>query len=186
MCRRAMWSVDLWFYFFFIFKFTKRLIWKIILYNNVYSYKQIAAFGGFILLLGFWAFIWESQILFTFDFSNDQIAVSKANPFVSSFIAAFTSFLINRYFGKNWSLLVAINGALTGMVSFSIAEHSRKCFISVFKKSYFLLHKTMFCLTQYKSSVLLKILLKWDYSTNYFLIMYHLMRRYVVKFRKKE
>lgn len=80
---------------------------------------RIAAFGGFILLLGFWAFIWESQILFTFDFSNDQIAVSKANPFVSSFIAAFTSFLINRYFGKNWSLLVAINGALTGMVAIS-------------------------------------------------------------------
>lgn len=134
MCRRAMWSVDLWFYFFFIFKFTKRLIWKIILYNNVYSYKQIAAFGGFILLLGFWAFIWESQILFTFDFSNDQIAVSKANPFVSSFIAAFTSILINRYFGKNWSLLVAINGALTGMISFSDCRTTAGNVLLVFLK----------------------------------------------------
>lgn len=91
-----------------------------------FSNKQIVAIGGFVLLLGFWAFICGCKILFTLEFPNDPIAVSTVNPLVSGFIAAFTSLFINRYSKGKWSLLFAINGALTGMVSFAIAK-SGKC-----------------------------------------------------------
>lgn len=80
---------------------------------------RIVAIGGFVLLLGFWAFICGCKILFALEFPNDPIAVSTVNPLVSGFIAAFTSLLINRYSKGKWSLLVAINGALTGMVAIS-------------------------------------------------------------------
>lgn len=86
--------------------------------NRCYSVR-IAALGGFILLIGFSAFLWGCRLLFTFDYPNDRFAVSMANPVVSGFIAAFTALFINRYFGKNWSLLVAINGALTGLIAIS-------------------------------------------------------------------
>lgn len=78
--------------------------------------KQVAAVGGFILLIGFLAFIWGCRELFVFESSYDPIALSKVNPSASCFIAAITSLFINRYFGKKWSLFVAINGGLAGMV----------------------------------------------------------------------
>lgn len=86
--------------------------------------KQVAAVGGFILLIGFLAFIWGCRELFVFESSYDPIALSKVNPSASCFIAAITSLFINRYFGKKWSLFVAINGGLAGMVSCPIARHT--------------------------------------------------------------
>lgn len=96
--------------------------------------EQVAALGGFILLIGFLAFIWGCRFLFVLDFPNDPIAVSKANPSVSGFIAAITSLLINRYFGKKWSLFVAVNGALAGMVSCPIAGQMQNIFYQSLKK----------------------------------------------------
>lgn len=89
--------------------------------------KQVAAVGGFILLIGFLAFIWGCRELFVFESSYDPIALSKVNPSASCFIAAITSLFINRYFGKKWSLFVAINGGLAGMVSCPIARHTCTC-----------------------------------------------------------
>lgn len=80
---------------------------------------RVAAVGGFILLIGFLAFIWGCRELFVFESSYDPIALSKVNPSASCFIAAITSLFINRYFGKKWSLFVAINGGLAGMVAIS-------------------------------------------------------------------
>uniref|UniRef100_A0A8W8N419 Ammonium transporter AmtB-like domain-containing protein n=1 Tax=Magallana gigas TaxID=29159 RepID=A0A8W8N419_MAGGI len=80
---------------------------------------RVAAVGGFILLIGFLAFIWGCRELFVFESSYAPIALSKVNPSASCFIAAITSLFINRYFGKKWSLFVAINGGLAGMVAIS-------------------------------------------------------------------
>lgn len=104
--------------------------------------KQVAAVGGFILLIGFLAFIWGCRELFVFESSYDPIALSKVNPSASCFIAAITSLFINRYFGKKWSLFVAINGGLAGMVSCPIARHTCACtFTSHCKKKNDVLHK---------------------------------------------
>ncbi|XP_078334916.1 putative ammonium transporter 1 isoform X1 [Crassostrea virginica] len=79
----------------------------------------IAALGGFILFFGFLAFNGGSQL--TISSSGDGEAVSQAvvNTVISGSGAAFMSLLLNRLhvFGNTWSLLVTINGALTGMVS---------------------------------------------------------------------
>lgn len=111
-----MWYMGLLFYFLMNLLNYKSLH-KIMFHSNL----QIAAVGGFFLLIGFLGFICGSQYLFGFHYRGPSIEVFYTNPFVSSFIAAFTSLLINRYFGSKWSLFVAINGALTGMVSCAIA-----------------------------------------------------------------
>lgn len=74
-------------------------------------------------------FIWGCREPFGVYHNRQFTEVFLTNPFVSSFIAAFTSLLINRYFGKKWSLFVAINGALTGMVSSAIAGQNRLIYI---------------------------------------------------------
>lgn len=74
-------------------------------------------------------FIWGYREPFGVYHNRQFTEVFLTNPFVSSFIAAFTSLLINRYFGKKWSLFVAINGALTGMVSSAIAGQNQLMYI---------------------------------------------------------
>ena len=96
-------------------------------------YFQIAALGGFILFFGFLAFNGGSQITISND--GDGAAVSRAvvNTVISGSFAAFSSMLINRinFFGSaRWSLLITINGALTGMV------RMMSC-ISIFTRSSF-------------------------------------------------
>lgn len=103
--------------------------------------KQVAAVGGFILLIGFLAFIWGCRELFVFESSYAPIALSKVNPSASCFIAAITSLFINRYFGKKWSLFVAINGGLAGMVSCPIARHTCACTFTSHCKKNDVLHK---------------------------------------------
>lgn len=89
----------------------------------------MAVSGGILLMIGFVGFIWGCLEPFGVYHYGQSIEVFLTNPFLSSFIAAFTSLLINRYFGKKWSLFVAINGALTGMVSSAIAGQNRLMYI---------------------------------------------------------
>lgn len=84
------------------------------------SNKQVAAVGGFILLIGS-----SSSSGDVGTSSHDITAVYKANPSASCFIAAITSLFINRFFGKKWSLFVAINVALAGMVSCPMARQKQ-------------------------------------------------------------
>lgn len=88
-------------------------------FNDRCHSVPIAVSGGILLLIGFVGFIWGYREPFSVYHNRQFTEVFLTNPFVSSFIAAFTSLLINRYFGKKWSLFVAINGALTGMIAIS-------------------------------------------------------------------
>lgn len=103
----------------------KLLILHIILYYNAHSITQIAALGGNILMIGFMGFILGCRYQYLYDYSGVDSVVVLANPFLSGLIAALTSLFINRYFENKWSLFVAINGALTGMVSFAIGGQKR-------------------------------------------------------------
>ncbi|XP_021342612.1 putative ammonium transporter 1 isoform X2 [Mizuhopecten yessoensis] len=79
----------------------------------------IAALGGFILFFGFLAFNGGSQLAISNAGDGEAVALSIVNTIISASFAAFGSLLINRIpgMGNSWSLLVTINGALTGMVS---------------------------------------------------------------------
>ncbi|XP_033753298.1 putative ammonium transporter 1 isoform X2 [Pecten maximus] len=79
----------------------------------------IAALGGFILFFGFLAFNGGSQLAISNAGDGEAVALSIVNTIISASFAAFGSLLINRIpgLGNSWSLLVTINGALTGMVS---------------------------------------------------------------------
>lgn len=94
-----------------------------------HSIEQMATLGGFILMIGFVSFILGCRDRFVFDFLRIYSVVVLANSIVSGFIAAITSLLINGCFGKDWSLLAAINGALAGMVSVAIGNKGGKRFI---------------------------------------------------------
>lgn len=133
--------------------------------------KQVAAVGGFILLIGFLAFIWGCRELFVFKSSYDTIAVSKVNPSASCFIAAITSLFINRYFGEKWSLFVAINGVLAGMVSCPIARHTCT-FTSHYKND--VLHKRHIMKFFGNSNNSFKdcVVSNLDYGTDYKIIRY--------------
>jgi ammonia channel protein AmtB len=82
---------------------------------------QIAALGGFILFFGFLAFNGGSQLTISNAGDGAAVAISVVNTIISASFAAFSSLIINRLhiFGNTWSLLVTINGALTGMASIS-------------------------------------------------------------------
>lgn len=80
----------------------------------------IAALGGFILFFGFLAFNGGSQTSITADGDGAAVSISVVNTIISGSFAAFSALIINRspLFGnKSWSLLITINGALTGMVA---------------------------------------------------------------------
>ncbi|VDI12626.1 ammonium transporter, Amt family [Mytilus galloprovincialis] len=79
----------------------------------------IAALGGFVLFFGFLAFNGGSQLTISSEGDGAAVAVSVVNTIISASFAAFGSLIINRLhiFGNTWSLLVTINGALTGMVA---------------------------------------------------------------------
>lgn len=55
---------------------------------------------------------------------GDVLPKYVINKVISSTGAAFTSLLFYRLFEKSWSLLVFINGAITGMVSKQIQGKS--------------------------------------------------------------
>ena len=83
-------------------------------------YLQIAALGGFILFFGFLAFNGGSQLSIQNEGDGAAISVSVVNTVISASFAAFSSLFINKIklFGNaSWSLLITINGALTGMVN---------------------------------------------------------------------
>ncbi|XP_063401087.1 putative ammonium transporter 1 [Mytilus trossulus] len=79
----------------------------------------IAALGGFVLFFGFLAFNGGSQLTISSEGDGAAVAVSVVNTIISASFAASGSLIINRLhiFGNTWSLLVTINGALTGMVA---------------------------------------------------------------------
>lgn len=79
----------------------------------------IAALGGFILFFGFLAFNGGSQLTISNSGDGEALARAVVNTVISGSFAAFMSLILNRLrvFGNTWSLLVTINGALTGMVA---------------------------------------------------------------------
>jgi len=80
----------------------------------------IAALGGFILFFGFLAFNGGSQTAISNDGDGATVSIAVVNTIISASFGAFSSLLINRVhvFGNaSWSLIVTINGALTGMVA---------------------------------------------------------------------
>jgi Amt family ammonium transporter len=84
-----------------------------------YSLFQLAGLGGFILFFGFLAFNGGSQLATTNDGDGAAIATAVINTIISASFAGFVALIINRIkvFGnERWSLLITINGALTGMV----------------------------------------------------------------------
>jgi len=75
--------------------------------------------GGFILFFGFLAFNGGSQLQISEAGDGASVSLSVVNTIISASFAAFSSLIINKLptFGnKSWSLLITINGALTGMV----------------------------------------------------------------------
>ena len=84
---------------------------------------QLAALGGFILFLGFFAFNSSSQGHISQPGDGEAVATACINTIISGTFAAFTCLFANRVYsywdsGEHyWSLLTTINGALTGMVS---------------------------------------------------------------------
>lgn len=96
-------------------------VWKILnakMLNNINFDMQIAALGGFILFFGFLAFNGGSQLTISNSGDGEALARAVVNTVISGSFAAFMSLILNRLrvFGNTWSLLVTINGALTGMV----------------------------------------------------------------------
>ncbi|WAR02373.1 AMT1-like protein [Mya arenaria] len=84
----------------------------------------IAALGGFILFFGFLAFNGGSQLAISNEGDGAAVSLAVVNTIISASFAAFSSLVINRspLFGnKSWSLLITINGALTGMALFLVS-----------------------------------------------------------------
>ena len=89
------------------------------IYIYIYICLQIAALGGFILFFGFLAFNGGSQLAIQNEGDGAAISLAVVNTVISASFAAFSSLFINKIkiFGNaSWSLLITINGALTGMV----------------------------------------------------------------------
>ncbi|XP_022082672.1 putative ammonium transporter 1 [Acanthaster planci] len=79
----------------------------------------LAALGGFILFFGFFAFNGGSQASISQPGDGEVVAVSIVNTIISGGHAALVAMVIKKLKGFNgqWSLLITINGALTGMVA---------------------------------------------------------------------
>lgn len=81
-------------------------------------YSQLVALGGFILFFGFLSFNGGSQA--SISEAGDGVVVANAivNTVICGSAAALMSLVLEKlvYRTKKWSLLVTINGGLTGMV----------------------------------------------------------------------
>lgn len=89
-----------------------------------YFNSQIAVLGGFVMAIGFLIIIVESPLLFVINYLVDP-AASFTIPISGSFAGLSLLLVINcnnRNFGTGRSVLNAINGGLTGMVSISIEK----------------------------------------------------------------
>ncbi|XP_065939806.1 putative ammonium transporter 1 isoform X2 [Magallana gigas] len=93
----------------------------------------VATVGGCFLLLGMLAINGGPRHLLT-DI-GDVLPKYVINKVISSTGAAFTSLLFYRLFEKSWSLLVFINGAITGMVAISagcdVYEYYAACIVGI-------------------------------------------------------
>ncbi|XP_038072393.1 putative ammonium transporter 1 [Patiria miniata] len=77
-----------------------------------------AALGGFILFFGFFAFNGGSQASISQPGDGEVVAISIVNTIISGGHAALVAMVIKKLgFNGQWSLLITINGALTGMVA---------------------------------------------------------------------
>ncbi|XP_072034499.1 putative ammonium transporter 1 [Amphiura filiformis] len=77
------------------------------------------ALGGFILFFGFFGFNGGAHMKISDPGDGAYVAHSVINTILSGSTGAITSMAVRRLFyrKKHWSLVVAINGGLTGMVS---------------------------------------------------------------------
>lgn len=93
----------------------------------------VATVGGCFLLLGMLAINGGPRHLLT-DI-GDVLPKYVINKVISSTGTAFTSLLLYRLFEKSWSLLVFINGAITGMVAISagcdVYEYYAACIVGI-------------------------------------------------------
>ncbi|CAH1780968.1 unnamed protein product [Owenia fusiformis] len=81
----------------------------------------LTAIGGFILTFGFFAFNGGSQGAISNAGDGGAVCLSMVNTVISGSFGAITALILKKMgiFGRDrkWSILVTINGALTGMVS---------------------------------------------------------------------
>ena len=73
------------------------------------------------MFFGFLAFNGGSQLAIQNEGDGAAISLAVVNTVISASFAAFSSLFINKIklFGNaSWSLLITINGALTGMVKY--------------------------------------------------------------------
>ncbi|KAK3697510.1 hypothetical protein QZH41_011277, partial [Actinostola sp. cb2023] len=79
----------------------------------------MSALGGFILFFGFFAFNGGSQGSIASEGDAEIVALAIVNTIISGGGGALTAMIIKRmgFAEKKWSLLITINGGLTGMVS---------------------------------------------------------------------
>ncbi|XP_014669410.1 PREDICTED: putative ammonium transporter 1 [Priapulus caudatus] len=88
--------------------------------NGVNVSFQLVALGGFILLLGFLWVIGGAQASISQPGDGEAVATAMVNTVIGGSFGSFTSLVINKigFLGnRQWSLLITLNGALTGMVS---------------------------------------------------------------------
>jgi len=77
-----------------------------------------AALGGFILLFGFLAFNGGSQLAITNKGDAEVVGLAIVNTIMGGCSGGLTVlFSIKLIFGRKWSYLMTLNGALTGMVA---------------------------------------------------------------------
>ena len=83
-------------------------------------FTKLAAFGGYVLLLGFLALLGGSQGHVTHRGDTDVIALIIINTILSAAAGGLTAFFIRRTwgacYGHHSSVLTMVNGALTGAV----------------------------------------------------------------------
>ncbi|XP_033646044.1 putative ammonium transporter 1 [Asterias rubens] len=78
----------------------------------------LAALGGFILFFGFFAFNGGSQASISQPGDGEVVAISIVNTIISGGHGALVAMLIKKLgFNGQWSLLITLNGGLTGMVA---------------------------------------------------------------------
>lgn len=77
--------------------------------------------GGLVMAIGLLTIILESPLLFVINYQGDLEAYSTVYVFISGSFGGFCLLLLincdKRYYGTSRSVLNAINGGLTGMVS---------------------------------------------------------------------
>lgn len=87
-----------------------------------FPFEQLAAFGGFILVFGFFAFNAGSQARISQPGDGAVLGIACVGTIVAASAGALTSMILNNVIiffthdSSKWSLLTTLNGALTGMV----------------------------------------------------------------------